>query len=223
MSAVRGFIAAVALLATLNLAGIWLPGWTYVPVNLVALAVLGWIARRAGATGADLGIERRTLRDGAGVGLAAGLLVAAGVVAVALVPATRAFFEDQRAAGIGVAGLLYQVLVRIPLGTALFEEGAFRGVLLGLGRTVLGRRAGTLTSAVLFGLWHVVPVIRVAEGNGAADDLAPAAVVAGAVASTAAAGLVFTWLRDHSGSLAAPVLVHALVNAAAFAAAWTVV
>ncbi len=48
-------------------------------------------------------------------------------------------------------------------------------------------------------------------------------MVIGAVTATFLAGLVFTALRDRAESLAAPVVVHAVVNAAAFTAAWVVV
>jgi membrane protease YdiL (CAAX protease family) len=47
-------------------------------------------------------------------------------------------------------------------------------------------------------------------------------VLVGGVAGTAVVGLGFSWLRDRRG-LAAPVLVHAIVNSVAFAAAWALV
>ena len=222
MSAVAGFVIAGGLLAAVNLGRLWLPGWSYLPVNAAMLLALLFIARASGTTASDLGIERGRLRPGLARGLAIGLLLAAGVALAAGIPATRELFDDQRAAGIGIGGLLYQASFRIPLGTALFEEAAFRGVLLGLGRRAWGTRIGTWSSALLFGFWHVVPALETAGGNRAADALPAGIVVAGAVAVTAAAGLVFSWLRDRTGSLATPVVVHALVNAAAFTAAWAV-
>jgi hypothetical protein len=44
--------------------------------------------------------------------------------------------------------------------------------------------------------------------------------VAGAVAATAAAGLLLSGLRERSGSLAAPVLLHLTANSGAVVAAW---
>ena len=49
-----------------------------------------------------------------------------------MVPATRGFFQDERARGGGARHVLFETLVRIPLGTALPEEVIFRGSLLGL-------------------------------------------------------------------------------------------
>ena len=99
-------------------------------------------------------------------GLSAVILIAA------LVPGTRGLFDDGRAAGIGIVGLFYQVVIRIPLGTALFEEFAFRGVLLGLGRRGWSTAAGTAGSAVLFGLWHIAPALSLAEANATASSMA---------------------------------------------------
>jgi membrane protease YdiL (CAAX protease family) len=75
---------------------------------------------------------------------------------------------------------------------------------------------------VLFGLWHVIPASSVAAGNEAASGFAAGLIVAGAVVGTGVAGIGFTWLRNRHG-LAAPILLHAAVNSAAFAAAWAVV
>jgi membrane protease YdiL (CAAX protease family) len=51
---------------------------------------------------------------------------------------------------------------------------------------------------------------------------AEAAIVGGAVAFTAVAGLGFVWLRERSGSLVAPVCAHAMVNSSAYLLGWLV-
>jgi CAAX protease family protein len=61
---------------------------------------------------------------------------------------------------------------------------------------------GRLLQALTFGLSHV-PDAR-ASGDS----------VTGTILVTAAAGWVFGWLRDRSGSLAAPMLAHVAVNEA---------
>ena len=48
-----------------------------------------------------------------------------------------------------------------------------------------------------------------------ADDLARIAAVAATVAGTAAAGVLLSYLRDRSGSLAAPVVLHLAANCTA--------
>lgn len=221
--AATALAGSVGLLIGVNVLGnLFAPSWTYVPLNVAAAALLIVFARAGGAGDSELGLRRDRVRRGLLVGAAAAgamtLLVAAG----ALIPWTRSFFEDERAAGVGIAGLLYQAVVRIPLGTALFEEVAFRGVVFGLGLRLWPMKASAAVSAFLFGLWHVLPALDVAEGNAGAGDIPTAAMAIVAVLSTAIAGLVFVWVRLRAGSLIAPVLMHAATNAAAFTAAWFV-
>jgi uncharacterized protein len=108
--------------------------------------------------------------------------------------------------------------VRVPLGTALLEEVAFRGVLLGLLATLLGTRRAVVLSSLLFGLWHVRPAWGMAVANGAGLGVGLASV-AGSVVVTAIAGLAFCWLRLRTGHLAAPLVTHAGMNALATFAA----
>jgi CAAX protease family protein len=67
--------------------------------------------------------------------------------------------------------------------------------------------------ASVFGLWHIRPTVEalavneLAVGRGA-RILAVTAVVGG----TAGAGAVLSLLRERSGSLAAPVLLHLAAN-----------
>jgi membrane protease YdiL (CAAX protease family) len=220
MTPARGFATAAAVLAAASAGGIWLPGWTYLPINLALLGVLVGIARRSGATPADLGTERSRLSRGFRLGAAVGIAAAAAIVTAAAVPAAGEWFKDERAGGIGPSGLIYQVVLRIPIGTALFEEAAFRGVLLGLGRMAWGRRPGAWAASLAFGLWHIVPARVAADANAAAAQVPAALILVLAVIGTALAGMVFTVVRDRAASLAAPVLVHAATNVTAFFAAW---
>ena len=105
------------------------------------------------------------------------------------------------------------MLIRIPLGTVLWEETAFRGVLLAALLRVLPPRTAVGISAAVFGLWHIRPTLDATAANDLAAGLPgrTAAVLSGCVL-TAAAGVLFTGLRMRSGSLLAPVLVHAAAN-----------
>ena len=84
------------------------------------------------------------------------------------------------------------------LGPAVFGELAFRGLLLGRLREVVGAGAGALVSALAFGL---------AQGIGAS---LPAAVVG---------GLVLAWLRVRSDSVVPCIVAHAIAGAAILALA----
>ena len=192
------------------------PEALYAPVNLAAAGVVLALAHRAGASRDALGLDPAKLGRGATWGLLSVVPIAAVVAAGVAFTLTRPYFVEARFAGMATGAILYQLLVRIPLGTALSEELIFRGGLLGF----YGRRRSfwraALMSSFVFGLWHVLPAIGSVSSNAAGETLsstaARAAGVAGTVVATGAAGMVFCWLRKRSGSVLAPVITHAALN-----------
>lgn len=135
-----------------------------------------------GAT--DLGLTR--WRPGLQWGLGASAIPVVAALVVAAVPALA---ERVRPSEDEVAEW---ILFRIPVGTVVTEELAFRGVFDAVSPSL---------SPVFFGLWHIHPAQRAGDS------------VVGTVLGTAAAGTVFSWLRRRSGSVLAPVLLHYVVNA----------
>jgi uncharacterized protein len=105
------------------------------------------------------------------------------------------------------------VLVRIPVGTVAWEEIAFRGVLQAALRRVLAEPWAGAAGAAVFGLWHIRPTAGALAVNGlATGPRARVLAVTGVVAAMAGAGAVLSLLRERSGSLAAPVLLHLATN-----------
>jgi membrane protease YdiL (CAAX protease family) len=206
--------ACVVLAGYNNLAGArpWHRRW-YPVVNGCAAAAALAAAAASGLTGSDLGLRRDRLRAGLRMGSAAAAPVVATFGLAALTPATRPLLDDQRIAGLDRRQLAYDVLLRIPVGTVAWEEIAFRGVLRAALRRVLAEPAATAVGSAVFGLWHIRPtaealaVNRLAAGRGA-RILAVTAVAAG----TAGTGALLCLLRERSGSLAAPVLLHLAAN-----------
>ena len=186
------------------------------------------VGRSAGLSWDDLGLGPGTWARG----LAWGGLLAAGVAvvyAVALsVPRLRGLFTDERHRP-GGRSASYLALLAVPLGTVVFEEVAFRGVLWGLVEAEHGVAWAVGVTSVLFGLWHVLPAVAGVEANTPGGAPARGVVVrqvAATVAFTAVAGVVFAVLRDRSGSLLTPALLHWATNglgvlAAALAWRWT--
>jgi membrane protease YdiL (CAAX protease family) len=128
-------------------------------------------------------------------------------------PEARPLLRDKRVAGLSGRRLAYQVLLRIPLGTVCWEEVAFRGVLHAALRRVLTERAAIAAQSALFGVWHVRPAAETLRANQLAPGrTARIAAVAAVVAGTAAADALLSVLRERSGSLAAPVLLHLAAN-----------
>jgi membrane protease YdiL (CAAX protease family) len=70
-----------------------------------------------------------------------------------------------------------------------------------------------VTSAVVFGIWHVRPTLSALAANDldGGPVLRAGAVVLGCLVTGVAGGL-FTWLRLRSGSLLAPALLHLATN-----------
>jgi membrane protease YdiL (CAAX protease family) len=211
------FAASLVLLlgAWNNVVVTRLPGHpgSYVVANVAATAALLVAARVSGLSWQDLGFARHRLRAGLGWGGACAAVVVCGYAVALAVPGLRPLLADARVAGLDGGAIAHQVLVRIPLGTVLWEEVAFRGVLLAALTRLMPVRAATAMSAAVFGIWHVRPTISAL----AANDLAGGPVLrAGAVLLgclfTGAAGVLFAWLRLRSGSLLAPALLHLATN-----------
>jgi hypothetical protein len=181
------------------------------------------LAHHFGADARDLGVDRRDLASGLRVGaVAAGAIVAATGTARALDRRGTAF-RDDRVTQASRADAALQLLVRIPLATALVEELAFRGVILGFGLRDGDRRRALAVSSIAFGLWHVGPALNRARrqeiGHAVGHTRAAApAVVLGDVVATTVGGIGFGWLRLWSGSIVAPTIAHAVLNASAYLA-----
>jgi membrane protease YdiL (CAAX protease family) len=226
----RGAWLAVALLVVSNvMANRVLPPWAYLPWNLLMAGLLILLARRAGYDFTGVGLAFRRWHRPVGVGL---LLVATTgfVLAIGLaLPATRDVFLDERVQQTGLAGMLFQVLVRIPLGTVLLEELAFRGVLpslFGGNPAQAWRWKPILLSSVLFGFWHVLPSSALTTGNSAVRDaLGGSAVLVAvlAVLSTALVGILLSLACYIGRGLKASMLVHWATNSLGFVAAWLII
>lgn len=221
-----GVTLAVALVLVLllwnNLLVPRLPrhGASYVIANVAATAVLLAVARTAGLSWAELGLTRSQLPVGAACGAICFVLVAAAYAAALAVPSVRPLLTDARVADLGTAEVAYRALVRILLGTVLWEEVAFRGVLLAALARVLPLRTAVVVNAVVFGLWHVRPTRTAVITNDLVDGpLALALVVLLACAAAAVAGLVLAWLRLRTGSLLAPALLHLATSSLGIVAA----
>jgi CAAX protease family protein len=199
-----------------------LPHATHVPTNLVTAGAVIGIAKSAGASRADLGLDPADLAAGARVGCAtAGALVAV-VAAGGALPPTRGYFGDTRVTAVDDRRALYELLVRIPLGTALAEELLFRSGLTALFAQRRSWPAAVAASSVVFGLWHVLPTYDSLVSHPGADRVRTraahrAGAVASVVATTAIAGAAFAWLQRRTNSVLAPVLVHAALNASTYA------
>lgn len=187
-------------------------------IATVPAAAVGLVAllRSRGLGWAELGLGREHWKSGAAYALAAVGLVVTVIAAGALLPWTRPMFMNNHYATL--SGALIASMVLIPLQTVIPEELAFRGVLHGTLNRVWGFRGVAAAGSLLFGLWHIATSLGLTKGNVGLNRLFGVGFggevigVVLAVAATAAAGFVFTWLRRRSGSLLAPIALHWSLN-----------
>ena len=198
-----------------------IPARAHIAANLAVSAGAVLAARAAGASWSDLGLAPADVGRGARAGAAAGALVLLGTTALVAAPQTRPRFEAARHVH-EHPNPLFELALRIPIGTALSEELLFRSAALAaFGRHGSPRRAIALSS-VVFGLWHVLPTFDARRGADPSTRLADPATrreIAATVGLTTLAGVLFGALRRVSGSVVAPAFAHAAVNGSTFAAA----
>jgi membrane protease YdiL (CAAX protease family) len=190
-----------------------------VVANIAVSVGANALAHAAGVPWDELGLDRRNARAGLGTGVLASVPVVTVVGALSASARTRRAFDDDRVANASAPA--FDLVVRIPFGTALSEELLFRGAVLGvMSRDVAPPVAVAATSAI-FGAWHVLPALDAWSANAQAGSrrVPAVGVVAGNVVATSAAGVAFAWLRRRSGSVLAPAIVHAALNGAGYVAA----
>lgn len=191
--------------------------------NLALLAIiLGWMTRRGYGIG-ELGLGRTSLGKGVALGVAGGVGVAAiPVVFILLAPlVTGDPIRNEGITSLSGADLFWRLAVRVPLGTAFFEEAAYRGALYASFFRWSGSRGAIIGTSLVFTFWHVVVSSLTVAGSGLAGH--PAMVFLGVMLSLAgvlAGGVIFAALRCWTRGIAAAASLHWAVVAMMTAAIW---
>lgn len=221
-------IAVAAIVVVLILVNLLNNRWArghYLLICFLGTLVLIAMARYDGLSWEQLGLGPGSWQSGLIWSAVVFGAVAAFYALAASIPATRRGFRDKRAAEKGWPSVVYHSTIRIPFGTALLEETAFRGVLLAIVVTGWGWWPGVVVSSLLFGLWHILPSLEFHESSEVASAMGSgrwAAVrsVVFTVIGTGAAGVGFCLLRDFSDSLLPPIVLHASLNGIGLAVSW---
>jgi membrane protease YdiL (CAAX protease family) len=206
----------VVVLALTNVIAHFTTPWASVATVPAAAVGLLILVRSRGLGWAELGLSREHWKAGAGYAVAAVAVVLTVIAVGMLLPWTRPMFMNNNYAT--VSGALIASMLIIPLQTVIPEELAFRGVLHGALNRAWGFRGVAAAGSLLFGLWHIATSLGLTSSNVGFTRIFGGGVfgtVAGvvlAVAATAVAGFVFTWLRRRSGSLIAPIALHWSLN-----------
>jgi uncharacterized protein len=188
--------------------------WAAVAQSAGAVLIVIVGSRWCRLTWAEAGICRTNLLGssviGAGIGLAlaAVLLVALEVGAQLGTPIT---YQPLR--GAPIPAVLTHALVGLPLQTAIPEELAFRGLVLGLlMRKLTPLRAALVTSAI-FVAWHVVVQVQTLAVTNFTSPWLIVPAMGLAFAGLFAGGAIFALLRLRTRNLAAAVMAHWLFDA----------
>ncbi|MBI4506884.1 MAG: CPBP family intramembrane metalloprotease [Chloroflexi bacterium] len=164
-----------------------------------------------------LGLGCGRLRRALGLGVAAGVLMALPAAAVFAVPPLMGEpLRWQIASEMSARDVAVRLLLYLTVGTALFEELLFRGVLWDLFVRARSTAVAWLATSTVFALWHVVLTTQSVAQTNVPAQLAPLAVVLGLL-GVFGGGLIFGALRLAAG-LPAAVAAHWAVNAVMLAA-----
>lgn len=188
--------------------------WVGLPFGLgLCAGALAWAFIPPRLSAAEIGLAGRGGWRSAAVGSA--LALGVGLVALLVLrfpPLIDAPIRYAPIADAAPSALLLRALVLMPLDTAIPEELAFRGVLLGRLLRTGGPPRAVFVSAAAFMLWHAVIVIPTLGQTNLREELAPLAV-SSALAAVFAGGVLFAILRLRTAHLAAPIAAHTTFNA----------
>jgi membrane protease YdiL (CAAX protease family) len=195
-----------------------LPRQYRVPLALSTSVAISVLSARDGVGLAEQGLKPADAPRGFFFGIVSASLIALALAVGPRLEMLRPMYRE-RAVATSASSAVYEVLLRIPLGTALPEELAFRGALLG--RLNRGHRPAVACaiSSLLFGLSHVPPSLSRVAGKTHASRLHRAAWVGSSVGLTSVAGFVLARLGVYSRSLVAPWMAHTAANSAGYVAA----
>ena len=199
---------------------LWALGGSF---GLLAMGILD------GNSWTDMGLGWSYIIPGVVWGAGCVGVVTAGYLVAASFRRGRDAMHDQRVAELSGPRLMFQALVQVPFAVVLFEEIAFRAVLF----SMLARRFGVVwavvISALLFGLWHILPSIGSHEQSAALGSVVGEGrrgnvlAVALSVVTTTVAGVIFAGLRIVSGSVLAPMGLHWATNGMGYFFSWTII
>jgi membrane protease YdiL (CAAX protease family) len=203
---------------------------TFRYVNPVLLLVLVPLAAKEAGGLKGLGLQRKGLLASTGWGL----LVGAGLATISILffanpVVTDAPLNFGPVANMPGSELWLDLLVRIPISVAFFEELAFRGMLYGMLRQRLSAWKAIGISSLAFGLWHVaVTAISVMNTNLTDANNMPGFLqgfevplgVVGGVIATGLAGVAFALVREKTGNLAGSVVAHWVADGLMIGALW---
>jgi membrane protease YdiL (CAAX protease family) len=185
-------------------------------INFAHLAMLGLTVAWAAAERLpprELGLGRRALGRSLGWGLLVGALGSLPIRLFFAFPlVSRQGVTQPEFQGLSRGRLLWLVGGQFLLGSALFEEVAFRSLLHAKLVRLLGAGPALLAGSGVFAAWHLVITWHNLRRSNLPRGLFPF-LYSGALAALFGGGLLFGLLRQATGHVAGSVLAHWLMVA----------
>lgn len=182
---------------------------------VLLLALGGWLVLSREL--ASLGVHRQNLARSIMWGTVLGLGLATPPLVFFAFPVLLAGpVHYPSIAEMTTMGLLWELLVRVPIVTVLLQELVFRGLLQRQFTLSLGSWRGILVTNAFFSAWHLVIAWDAVSQQQVALSFLPSWVFhflgyVGALAVVWAGGVVLSLLRWRTDNLAGPVVTHWLV------------
>lgn len=187
----------------------------YVWLNLTVLFLVWlWARKYLDLNTRDIGFTKENLGKSIlyGMGLTALIIVPAFALRQ-LLPALGITGTFVRLEGFSRAELWWRTLVRIPMGTGLFEEVIFRGIFYGYLIKHYSSRYAIFYSSLFFAFWHIMPALKVLLVD--FQVISPLPLIGlwlVGLAGAFVAGLIFAWIRHRTGNIAGCLIAHILIN-----------
>lgn len=187
----------------------------YVGFNLAVLALLIFLSRKyLNLTLFELGYETRYLLQGLLYGFVFSLIVILLLVFLLYLLPRLGIIIRPPVIEMGTkSDFLYRLLIRIPLGTAFFEENLFRGICYGYLIKNQSVKKTIIMCSLFFAFWHIVPALKVVSSNFQIGlSLAGFVIWLMAIIGAFIAGIFFAIMRYKSKSIIGCIISHALIN-----------
>lgn len=187
---------------------------------LIACGALGY-GIIAGLNTQQLGLNLTAIKQSAVVGAAVALPVVVVIFIMASHKNLRRHFSNTPGKQYNLRTFCYELLFRVPFGTAFSEEVIFRSVLLALLISSHSTVVAVIISSLLFGLWHILPTLHTIKSHDPLIEIMEDTrkrnllALTTTVLATTVAGVIFALLTITTDSFIAAWILHSVINGTA--------
>lgn len=193
----------------------------YLPLNLIILFLIFlWSRKFLTLTNTDIGWLKQNLLRSILWGIGSALVIVIPFLFLLWIrPLLGLNIQPPQLPVDSNTALLWRIFLRIPLGTAFFEEILFRGILYGYLIKKFSANRTILLTSLVFLIWHITPAYKTISLNfHIGEILFGIGLWFIFLISSFIAGLLFGWIRYRSKNIAGSILSHALINSLALTA-----